>query len=78
MDTTTQDKLQKIVNDLAEKCNLKGSAKLSTCDFYGWDKDVWMHRNAIMDALKKRGYIVESKKNFDVLDITVVKPITLM
>lgn len=77
MDTTAQDKLQKIVDDLAQICDLKGSAQISTCDHYNWDKEVWMHRHAIMDTLKKRGYKVESRTNWGVLDITVAKPITL-
>jgi hypothetical protein len=73
----TQEKIQGIIDSLASEADADGYSKLSVCDayYYGWDKDYWIHKQNIIDALKKRGYNVSSKTNHGVLDIIIVKQI---
>lgn len=70
-------KLQAKVQKLANWANESGSARLSVCDYRGWDSDEWEHRHAIMDKLRSEGFTVTSRTNHGVLDISIVKKITL-
>jgi hypothetical protein len=75
-----QEKIQNKVDKLAEEVEKDGSAHFEVCSkapSYGWDKDYWDHKETIMGAMKKRGYKVSSKTNWEVLDIDIVKPITV-
>ena len=70
-------KLQATVKRLADWANEEGSSRLSVCNYSGWDSDEWTHRHAIMDKLRSDGFTVTSKTNHGVLDISIVKNITL-
>ena len=54
-----------------------GSSSFSTCDYSGWDKDIWRHRHSIMDKLTDEGYRVESAVNHGVLDVTITANLEL-
>lgn len=77
---TIQEKVQAKVEQLAKRADENGSAKLSVCDaaFNGWDQDEYNHRHAISRALEGRGYSVSSSVNWGVIDISIVKPLTLV
>jgi hypothetical protein len=55
----------------------KGSSSFSTCDYSGWDKDIWNYRHSIIDKLTDEGYRVESAVNHGVLDVTITANIEL-
>ena len=76
------------MNELKEKlkANIKyhidrvaktGSSSFSTCDYRGWDKDIWNHRHSIIDKLADQGYRVESAVNHGVLDVTITANLEL-
>jgi len=52
-----------------------GSSSFSTCDYSGWDKDIWNHRHSIVDKLIDLGFNVDTQMNWEVLDITITKTI---
>ena len=54
-----------------------GSSSFSTCDYRGWDKDIWNHRHSIIDNLVTKGYRVESAVNHGVLDVTITANLEL-
>lgn len=54
-----------------------GSGSFSTCNYSGWDYDIWNHKHSIMDYIRSKGYTVTSKTNHGVLDVSIVKPIKL-
>jgi len=72
-----QEKLQNLVNKHSTYVEEKGKSHIATCNHYNWDIDIWNHRQTIMDTFRKRGYQVSSSTNHGVLDIIIVKPITL-
>ena len=74
---TITEKLQNIINDYCDSANKYGSAKLSTCNYSGWDRDIWNHHSAIITAIQKRGYRVTVSVNWGVTDILIVKNISL-
>lgn len=77
---SVQEKLQKRIDSISEYVEKDGRSHLAVCSSapsYGWDADEWHHKNAMMEAWRKRGYQVSSKTNHGVLDIYIVKPITL-
>ena len=76
------------MNELKEKLktNIKyhidrvaetGSSSFSTCDYSGWDKDIWNHRHSIVDKLIDLGFNVDTQMNWGVLDITITKELKL-
>ena len=70
----------KLKNIVDTECNCADKyhrSKLSTCDARHWDKDVWNYRNDVINAIRKRGYIVTTSTNWGVLDIVTTKQITL-
>lgn len=75
-----EDVKQKLI-DFAENqikwADKNGSTRFDTCNGFGWDKDIWNHKNSIMDYIRNKGYNVSSKTNHGVLDVYIVKPITL-
>jgi hypothetical protein len=54
-----------------------GSSSFSTCDYSGWDKDIWNHRHSIIDKLVSTGYRVESSVNHGVLDVVITANLEL-
>ena len=73
----TEQEIQNLIDNMANNVENTGSAKLSVCDERNWDKDLWNYRHQIMDALRGRGYIVNSSTNYGVLDIVVTKKLNL-
>jgi hypothetical protein len=72
-----QEKLQNIVNTLCEQADESGSSTFSTCDHSNWDKDYWVHRYTITDAIRNRGYKVNGYVKHGVTDYVITKPIQL-
>lgn len=74
---TLQEKLQNFVNKHSDYVEKDGSSEFSVCEHYNWDKDLWLHRQSIIDALRKRGYSVSVYVRWGVTDIEITKPIQL-
>ena len=74
-----KEKLLSKVEEMKRDVEERGSAKLSVCDahWYGWDKDYWLHRQAIIDKLRKDGYSVHVSVKHGVTDIEVTQEIVL-
>ena len=72
-----KEKLNKLINDHVERITETGSSTFSTCDYHGWDKDIWNHRHSIIDKLVSTGYRVESAVNHGVLDVTITANLEL-
>jgi len=72
-----QHEIQNLIDNMANNVENTSSAKLSVCDERNWDKNLWEYRHQIMDALRARGYIVNSSTNYGVLDIVVTKKLNL-
>ena len=72
-----KEKLNKNITYHKEQVAEKGSSSFSTCDYRGWDKDIWNHRHSIIDNLVTKGYRVESAVNHGVLDVTITANLEL-
>jgi hypothetical protein len=72
-----KEKLNKNIEHHKERVAKTGSSSFSTCDYRGWDKDIWNHRHSIIDKLVSTGYRVESAVNHGVLDVTITANIEL-
>ena len=72
-----KEKLNKVISKQIEIVNKHGSNTLSTCDHYNWDRDIWNHRNSIVDKLIDLGFNVDSQMNHGVLDITITANLEL-
>lgn len=72
-----KEKLNKNIEYHVERVAKKGSSSFSTCDYSGWDKDIWNYRHSIIDKLIDQGYRVESAVNHGVLDVTITANIEL-
>jgi DNA-binding ferritin-like protein len=72
-----KEKLNKAINNHAERIAQKGSSSFSTCDHYGWDEDTWRHRHSIIDKLREMGFNVSQETNHGVLDVTVTANLDL-
>jgi len=72
-----EQEIQSIIDNMANHVEKTGSTKLSVCNERNWDKDLWNYRHQIMDALRGRGYIINSSTNYEVLDIIVTKKLEL-
>lgn len=70
-------KLQQVVESEVYYAAKNGQSKLSTCDYPNWDKDIWNHHHAIIEAIRKRGFNVRATTNWGVLDIVTTPIITL-
>lgn len=68
-----EQKINKIIDDELEYADKRGSTKLSTCDHYNWDRDVWNHRHQIIEEIRRRGYSVSVSTNWGVTDINITK-----
>ena len=73
----TEQEIQNLIDGMVNNVENDGTTKLSVCDERDWDKDLWNYRHQIMDALRGRGYIVNSSTNYGVLDIVVTKKLNL-
>jgi hypothetical protein len=74
---TLQEKLQNRINIECEYADKNGSTRLSVCDHYNWDRDLWSHRHDIIDAIRKRGYSVSVSVRWGVTDIEISSKINL-
>ena len=70
---TLQDKLQNTINTECNYADKNGSSRLSVCDHSSWDRDLWAHRESIIDAIRKRGYSVSVSVKWGVTDINITK-----
>lgn len=72
-----ENKLKAFIQNEVDYIEKTGSTKISTCDHSNWDRDIWTHRQDIMNAFIEKGYSVYSKINWGVLDIYVTKHLSL-
>jgi hypothetical protein len=72
-----KEKLNKNISYHVERVAEKGSSSFSTCDYHGWDKDIWNYRHSIIDKLIDLGFNVESAVNHGVLDVTITANLDL-
>ena len=72
-----KEKLNKNIEYHKEQVAEKGSSSFSTCDYHGWDKDIWNYRHSIIDKLIDLGLNVESAVNHGVLDVTITANLEL-
>jgi hypothetical protein len=72
-----KEKINKNIAYHVERVAEKGSSSFSTCDYHGWDKDIWNYRHSIIDKLVSTGYCVESSVNHGVLDVTITANLKL-
>ena len=74
-----KEKLNKVINNHADYANKHGSSTLSVCDMYGygWDRDLWVHKDAIIKKLKSMGFQISESFKWDVLDITITANLEL-
>jgi len=77
MSSRIEGEIQNLIDGMVDRVENDGTAKLSVCDARGWDKNLWNYRHQIMDALKGKGYVINSSTNYEVLDIVVTKKLTL-
>lgn len=76
---TITNKLQIVVNNQCDITDKYGNSMLSTCDClsYGWDRDIYIHREEIIQAIRSRGYNVSVTCRHGVINITTSKTIKL-
>ena len=72
-----KEKLKANIEYHKERVAKTGSSSFSTCDYRGWDKDIWNHRHSIIDNLVTKGYRAESAVNHGVLDVTITANLEL-
>ena len=72
-----KEKLKENIQHHVDRVAKKGSSSFSTCDYRGWDKDIWNHRHSIIDKLVRAGYRVESSVNHGVLDVAITANLEL-
>ena len=58
--------------------NEDGNSNFNTCNYSGWDVDIWNHKHSIMAYIRSKGFDVTSKTNHGVLDVYIVKSISLI
>lgn len=67
---------QKVKDKIDEECRYAerdGHSRLSVCDHYNWDRELWMHRHTIIDSIRQRGYNVSVSVKWGVTDIETTK-----
>ena len=72
-----KEKLNKNISYHIDRIAKIGSSSFSTCDYSGWDKDIWNYRHSIIDKLIDLGFNVESSVNHGVLDVTITANLEL-
>ena len=72
-----KEKLKLNIQHHVDRVTKTGSSTFSTCDYRGWDKDIWNHRHSIIDKLVSTGYRVESSVNHGVLDVAITANLEL-
>lgn len=72
-----KEKLKTNIKYHVDRVAETGSSSFSTCDYRGWDKDIWNHRHSIIDKLVSTGYRVESAVNHGVLDVQITANLEL-
>lgn len=71
----TATKLKRFIKELKEEVNKDGHTKFSTCDHYNWDRDIFNHREEIIQNLRNEGLNVGISSKWGVLDINISKNI---
>lgn len=77
---STQEKIQSFINMHAKRAEENGRSHFDCCSSapsFGWDVDIWDHKNSIISTLRKRGYQVTEKTKWEVTDVVIVKPLNL-
>lgn len=74
---TLEEKLQEQVDREIDITNKTGSSKFSTCSNSNWDKDIYRHRQDIVETIRKKGYNVHVSVNWGVIDIVTTNKIKL-
>ena len=72
-----KDKLTAFADKEIAYAEKNGKSHFATCNYSGWDADIWAHKNSIMDYIRSKGYIVTYETNHGVLDVNIVKSIKL-
>lgn len=72
-----REKLTRIAKEEMDNATKNGYSTLSTCDYSGWDKDVWHNRQAIVKKIRSCGYNVSITVAWGVTDITTTQKIEL-
>jgi hypothetical protein len=70
-----EEKLKQIVERECKYADRDGSSAFSTCDYSNWDKDIWRHREVIINSIRNRGYNVSVSVKWGVTDIVTTKKI---
>lgn len=68
-------KLTDEIDNICGRADKNGRATWSIADT--WDGDFWAHRHAMVNAIRERGYKVESSVNWGVVDYVISKEIKL-
>ena len=72
-----KEKLKLNIQHHADRVAKTGSSSFSTCDYSGWDKDIWTHRHSIIDKLSDMGFNVSQGVNHGVLDVVITANLEL-
>jgi len=73
----TQEKLQNLINEECYYAEKTGKSVFVASYGYSNDNDVWNNRNAIISAIKNRGYNVEVISYGDMVKVYTYKHISL-
>lgn len=63
-------KIENIIESEIKYAEKNGSSNLSTCNYSGWDKDVWNYKDQIIKSIRDKGFLVSVNVKFGVTDIT--------
>ena len=72
-----KEKLKTNIKYHIDRVALTGSSTFSTCDYRGWDKDIWTHRHSIIDKLSDMGFNISQGVNHGVLDVVITANLEL-
>ena len=65
-------KIEDFIYKIVAEVEKEGKTKFSTCDYRGWDRDIWDFRHTIFEKLRARNYGVSASMNWGVMDVTVI------
>lgn len=74
---TLEQYLKRFIKHQIKYAEKDGSTRFETCDARYWDQDIYVHRHAIADAIRNRGYNVEMTRNHGVIDVIITKKLNL-
>ena len=72
-----KEKLKLNIQHHVDRVTKTGSSTFSTCDYRGWDKDIWTHRHSIIGKLTDMGFDVSQAVNHGVLDVVITANLEL-